>query len=95
MYSFNDAACALNPAAGTLRLRQSVGLPDNWLVLGELPESLLIMDCAGDRRVVWLDAFDVSRIGAGQFMGKPDIWDSFSDFFAALLDDEEEDRAGQ
>lgn len=47
------------------------------------------------RGVVWLDASDVSLIGSRQFTGKPDVWDSFSDFFAALLDDKEEDRAGR
>jgi hypothetical protein len=95
MFSFNDAVSAVNPVDETARLRASIGLPDNWLVLGEPPASLLIMDCAAHGRVVWLDAVDASRIGSGRFMGKPDVWDSFSDFFAAMLDEEEEERAGQ
>jgi hypothetical protein len=92
LFSLSGTSPKLNPVNETLRLRQAVNLPVQWLVLGEPPESLLLMDCASDGRVIWIDAIDVGRIIDEDFKGEPTTWNSFSDFFEYLLDEEEEDR---
>lgn len=93
LYSLAGNAPKMNPVNETLRLRESVQLPSNWLVLGEPPESLLLMDCANGGKVLWLDAVDVARISSNSFNKEPETWDSFSDFFDYLLEEEEADRS--
>ena len=92
LYSFAGNAPTMNPVNETLRLRKAVQLPSNWLVLGEPPESLLLMDCENGGKVIWLDAIDVARISSNSFTKQPDSWNSFSDFFDYLLEEEEADR---
>jgi hypothetical protein len=43
--------------------------------------------------VIWCDAIDVSRLGSLQGMHKPQMWESYADFFGFLLDTEELERA--
>ena len=92
LYSLAGNSPKINPVDETLRLRSAVGLPPTWLVLGEPPESLLLMDCAAGGRVIWIDAIDVERISTQSFMSQPDSWNSFAEFFEYLLDEEEADR---
>lgn len=92
LHSLAGNSPKLNPVSETLRLRSAIGLPPNWLVLGEPPESLLLMDCAAGGRVIWIDATDVKRIGSQSLLRQPDSWNSFAEFFEYLLDEEEEDR---
>jgi hypothetical protein len=88
-------AVAWNPAMNVLnetkRLRASIGLPENYLVLGEPSESLLVLDC-GDGHVVWCDAVDAPRLGKGTLTREPETWNTYGDFLAYLLDEEEADR---
>ncbi len=92
LYSLAGNAPTMNPIHETLRLRNSIGLPPNWLVLGEPPESLLLMDCTEGGNVLWIDAIDAQRIASQSFAKQPDSWSSFGDFFEYLLDEEEADR---
>ena len=93
LHSLAGNAPTMNPIHETLRLRKAIGLPLNWLVLGEPPESLLLMDCANLGKVLWIDAIDATRIASNSFSKQPDSWTSFGDFFEYLLNEEEEDRA--
>ena len=92
LYSLAGNAPNLNPIHETLRLRKAIGLPSNWVVLGEPPASLLLMDCDTGGRIIWIDATDAERIGSQDFARQPDTWNSFSEFFDYLLDEEEADR---
>ncbi|MDR2155778.1 MAG: hypothetical protein LBE78_12285 [Burkholderiaceae bacterium] len=82
---------ATNVLSETKRLRDSIGLPEKFLVLGEPPESLLVLDCS-DGRVIWCDAIDAPRLGKEPLAREPETWRAFSDFFTYLLDEEENDR---
>src|SRR5580693_5878291 len=92
LYSLAGNAPTMNPMSETLRLRNVIGLPSNWLVLGEPPESLLLMDCAAAGRVIWIDSIDAKRIASQSFTNQPTSWNSFGEFFEYLLDEEEVDR---
>jgi len=92
LHSLAGNAPTMNPIHETLRLRKAIGLPPNWVVLGEPPESLLLMDCAAGGKVIWIDANDAKRIASQSFTTQPTAWDSFGEFFKYLLDEEEADR---
>jgi hypothetical protein len=83
---------ALNVVSETRRLRRSIGLPDDFLVLGEPSESLLVLDCGGGG-VIWCDALDAPRLGKQPLAREPETWASYGDFLAYLLEEEENDRA--
>ncbi|UJB64052.1 SMI1/KNR4 family protein [Acidovorax sp. YS12] len=80
-----------NVLSETRRLRESIGLPENFLVLGEPPESLLVLDCSNGE-VVWCDAIDAPKLGKGELINKPEVWKSYGDFLAYLANEEENDR---
>lgn len=81
----------LNPLTETQRLRVKISFPQNYLVLAEPPESLIVMECVGNRKVFWLDAIDVGRLESESFSRSPDVWPSFAEFFSYLLEEEEAD----
>lgn len=85
---------ATNVLSETKRLRASIGLPDKFLVLGEPPESLLVLDCSNDK-VLWCDAVDAPRLGKEQLTGEPKTWATFFDFLCYVLDEEEEDSSAR
>lgn len=89
-------AMALNPVLNvlseTVRLRSRIDLPQRFLVLGEPPESLLVLDCSSGQ-VIWCDAFDAPNLCKGALRGDPQIWASYGDFLAYLLHEEEGDRS--
>jgi hypothetical protein len=88
-------AIASNPATNviseTLRLRVQIGLPQQFVVLGEPPESILLLDCE-EGGVVWCDAIDAPRLGKEPLRVTPKRWVDFFAFVAHLLDEEEADR---
>lgn len=92
LYSLAGNAPILNPIHETLRLREAIGLPSNWVVLGEPPASLLLMDCAAGGKIIWIDDIDAERIGLQEFTSKPNTWSSFGEFFDYLMHEEEENR---
>lgn len=83
---------AMNVLSETKRLRASIGLPDQFLVLGEPSESLLVLDCSNGQ-VIWCDAVDAPKLGKEPLAREPETWASYGDFLAYLLDEEENDRA--
>ncbi|PPA77926.1 hypothetical protein C4E15_01130 [Achromobacter spanius] len=93
LFSLTERAATLNPLAETIRLRARSGIPHDYLAIGEPAESLLVMKCAGDGGVLWVDALDVGRIETENFLAPVDSWACFLDFFEFLLDEEEADRS--
>jgi hypothetical protein len=83
---------ATNVLTETKRIREAIGLPSQFLVLGEPPESFLVMDCSKGGQVVWCDAVDAKRLGREKLSQQPETWSSFGEFFEHLLDEEERDR---
>jgi hypothetical protein len=92
MYSLSGGSPTFNPLFETRRLRDAIDLPARWLVLAEPPESLIVMECTEPGRVLWLDAGDAHRLAVEDFAHAPDSWNSFVEFFSAILAEEEDER---
>ncbi len=74
----------------TLRIREAISLDNDYLVLAEPPESIIVMKCTGSPAILWCDAVEVRNINSQKFENTPDTWDSYSAFFKHLLDEEDE-----
>ncbi len=72
----------------TIRLRNDVNLINNFIVLAEPPESLIVLSLS-DNKVIWCDSVDVVRLFNNSFISKPEIWENYSSFFEKLLNDSE------
>jgi hypothetical protein len=96
--AISERGPADNVVDETLRLRASVGLPHEFIVLAEPPESLIVLrataDPAVDNPVIWCSSVDVTRLAGMQLVADYDEWPSYSAFFGYLLDLEEEERGG-
>ena len=86
MYDFIDSD--INIISETLRLRCAIDLPHRFVVLAELSESLVIMDTEQSPSVIWCDSCDAENIGTSEYSITPDVWDSYSDFFADMVSEE-------
>lgn len=89
-HSFASVNNSLNIIDETIRLRKTLNLPMNVIVLAEPPESLIVLDTKNIPSVIWFDALDISRIEEKSFITKPDEWDSYADYFKELLEEEED-----
>ena len=76
----------------TIRLRDSIDLPLQFIVLAEPDESLIVMDTLSTPSIIWCDAVEVSKLKNKTFISKPDEWNTYTDYFAQLLKDEEEEQ---
>jgi len=91
-YRFDVSGPPTNVTEETLRLRKAIGLPKQYVVLAEPPESLILLDTEGGG-VFWLDSHDVYNLArAKPLTGSPTRWQDYLDFFSYLLDEEVEDR---
>lgn len=90
-YEVSCADPAFSIVGETLRLRTVVGLPHNYVVLAEPPESLIVMDTASNCSVLWLDAVEVHKLTTFEPLTNPDFWDSYLSYFEGLLDIESDD----
>ena len=76
----------------TLRLRERINLPSQYVALGEPPISLLVLDCRNGS-VIWCDAYDAARFATGDRMHSPTIWSDFSECLSYALNEEEDARS--
>ena len=76
----------------TIRLRNVVDLPLRYVVLAEPDESLVVMDTQSTPSIIWCDAVEVHALREGSFVSKPDEWNTYTEFFSQLLEDEEEEQ---
>ncbi|APC40582.1 SMI1/KNR4 family protein [Clostridium estertheticum] len=90
-YSFSSNDDETNIINETIRLRNTVNLPLRYIVLSEPPESIIVMDTENIPSIMWCDAIEVTKLNDKSFISKPDEWDNYSDYFAQLIEDEEED----
>ena len=72
--------------------RGSINLPLRVVVLAEPAESLIVMDTQSTPSIIWLDAVEVNKLDSRSFLSEPDEWSTYADFFAQLLNDEEENE---
>lgn len=92
--SHHEIACigdATNIVRETLRLRDSIGLDTNYIVIAEPAESLIVLNTTGRPAVIWCDAVEAKNINSQEFINLPDTWESYNEFFEYLLDEEEDE----
>jgi len=87
--SFNGCT---NIVDETIRLRKTVNLPLRFVVLAEPDESLVVMDTENTPSIIWCDATEVSKLDVKTFISKSDEWNTYAEFFAYLIEGEEEER---
>jgi hypothetical protein len=77
----------------TTALRSAIDLPQQFIVLAEQSESLIVLD-VNSGNVTWLDSHDALNLAEGiPLTGVPTKWHSYVDFFEYLLEEEECRRA--
>jgi len=76
----------------TIRLRDCINLPLQFIVLAEPDESLIVMDTQSIPSIIWCDAAEVFRLKNKAFISKPDEWNTYTEYFTHLLKDEEEEQ---
>ncbi|MDE5780456.1 MAG: SMI1/KNR4 family protein [Lachnospiraceae bacterium] len=57
-YDFKDNN-EINIIAETLRLRESIQLSEQYIVLAEPPESIVVMDIKNVPAIIWCDSIDI------------------------------------
>ena len=94
-HAFASEGPANNVVDETKRLRDAIQLLPKFVVLAEPANSLIVLDTSppSDGPVVmWCDAQDATRLGKEQLASSPDVWNSYTEFFAYLLEEEEDER---
>ncbi|MCQ2995601.1 SMI1/KNR4 family protein [Pseudomonas syringae] len=84
-----SATNPLNIVSETLRLRKSINLSMEYIVLAEPAESLIVMNVSKSPAVIWCDANDAEHLGTGELSTPPDCWENYASFFSYLLEREE------
>lgn len=85
MYDF--VGSDINIISETLRLRNAIQLPNNYVVIAEPPESLIVMDTEKSPAIIWCNSNDAENIKSSQYSIKPDKWENYSDFFNDMVTD--------
>ncbi|MBZ9558062.1 MULTISPECIES: SMI1/KNR4 family protein [unclassified Modicisalibacter] len=77
----------------TLRVREQTGLNKQYAVIAEPSESIILLNTKGQPSIIWCDAIEIEKMGTNEFGPPPDTWQNYRDFFAYLLDEEEQENA--
>lgn len=93
LFAFDCEISDTNVYSETLRLRNVINLPKNWLFISEPPESAIFMDCSKSDfgEIIWIDSHDVYNLENQNFVSKVDRWASFTEFLKFILDKQEEE----
>jgi hypothetical protein len=91
-YSFSNNDGSTNIIEETIKLRNSINLPLRYIVLAEPPESIIVMDTENIPSIIWCDAVEVTKLNDKSFITKPNEWNSYTEYFAQLIEDEEDDN---
>lgn len=83
-----SATNPLNIVSETLRLRKSINLGTEYIVLAEPAESLIVLNVCKSPAVIWCDANDAEHLGTGELSTPPDCWENYASFFSYLLERE-------
>jgi len=89
VHCFEHTSDDVNIVDETIKLRECVDVPQNFVVLAELDESIIFMDTENLPAIIWCGFEDIHQLNKREFSTKPTVWNTFADFFKQLLDDEE------
>ena len=78
----------LNIIDETIRLRETLHLPNQFIILAEPSESIVILDLYKRPSIIWCDAVEINKINERDFDNPPDVWECFSDLFYDMLMEE-------
>jgi hypothetical protein len=90
-HSFNKINGCDNIIDETIRLRETIRLPNEYIVLAEPPESLIVFNTIKEPAIIWCDAIESDKIATSTFITPPETWNHYYDFFLELIENEEED----
>ena len=78
---------ALNLIDETLRIRNVIGLPHEYVFLGELDTSAVLLNTVKQPHVIWVDSIAIERLSQLE-SDEYDAWENYQDYFEYLLQEE-------
>ena len=82
---------ALNLIDETLRIRNGIGLPHEYVFLGELDTSAILINTVKQPHVIWVDSIAIERLSQLE-SHEYDAWENYQDYFEYLLQEEFSER---
>ena len=82
---------ALNLIDETLRIRNVIGLPYEYVFLGELDTSAVLLNTVKQPHVIWVDSIAIERLSQLE-SHEYDAWENHQDYFEYLLQEEVSER---
>ena len=82
---------ALNLIDETLRIRNAIGLPHEYVFLGELDTSAILLNTIKQPHVIWVDSIAIERLNQLE-SHEYDAWENYQDYFEYLLQEEFSER---
>ena len=77
----------LNLIDETLRIRNAIGLPHEYVFLGELDTSAILLNTVKQPHVIWVDSIAIGRLNQLE-SHEYDAWENYQDYFEYLLQEE-------
>ena len=59
--------------------------------MAEPSESIIVMDTQNTPSIIWCDSVEIDKLDNKLFITKPDEWNSYSEYFGQLIEDEEDE----
>ena len=81
----------LNLIDETLRIRNAIGLPHEYVFLGELDSSAILLNTVKQPHVIWVDSIAIERLNQLE-SHEYDAWENYQDYFEYLLQEEVSER---
>ena len=82
---------ALNLIDETLRIRNAIGLPHEYVFLAELDSSAILLNTVKQPHVIWVDSIAIERLSQLE-SHEYDAWENYQDYFEYLLQEEVSER---
>ena len=77
----------LNLIDETLRIRNAIGLPHEYVFLAELDSSAILLNTVKQPHVIWVDSIAIGRLNQLE-SHEYDAWENYQDYFEYLLQEE-------
>ena len=77
----------LNLIDETLRIRNGIGLPHEYVFLAELDSSAILLNTVKQPHVIWVDSIAIGRLNQLE-SHEYDAWENYQDYFEYLLQEE-------
>ena len=78
---------SLNLIDETLRIRNAIGLPHEYVFLAELDSSAILLNTIKPPHVIWVDSIAIGKLNQLE-SHEYDAWENYQDYFEYLLQEE-------